>query len=489
MSNKELLQEELLALLEAKVSEARYNRISTLFPDSGPFRRELYPKHIQFMNAGAKYSERGFIAANRTGKTVCGAYEMACHLTGQYPEWWNGRRFINPISAWAVGVSNQATKEIQQFELIGDINDIGTGTIPKNCIAKITKKPGVADAIETVYVKHTSGGMSQCTFKSYEQGRESFQGTKKQVIWLDEEPKDKNIYSECLTRTMDKYNPGIIYCTFTPLFGLSDVVLDFLPDGKHPENGVNPKKPQKFVTQVSWEEVPHLDEAQKQAILASYSSHERAARSKGVPSLGAGAIYPYIEEEISCAPFAIPPWWPRAYGLDVGWNRTAAVWGALDPDSNVVYLYSEHYQGEAHPAVHASAIKARGDWISGAIDPASQGVSQADGKALINLYLNEGLNLSIANNSTESGLIKISQMLASGQLKVFSTLTNWFGEFRTYRRDENGKIVKKNDHLMDATRYFAMTGMEMLSTNPDNDDFNDDKGVVSGNGRNEITGY
>lgn len=488
MSDIDVQKQELAKLLAEKAQRQQYNKIESFFPAEGKFKRDLYPKHLQFMSNGKKYRQRAIIAANRTGKTVMGAYEMACHLTGEYPDWWEGRVFDHPIKAWAASKSNQVTKEVVQEELLGSVTDIGSGMIPKDRIVRTTKKPGVADAIEAVFVQHATGGVSELVFKSYDQGRETFQGTKKQVIWLDEEPSDPNIFSECLTRTAgSEGEEGIIYCTFTPLFGLSDVVLSFLPEGKIPADGVDPNNPHKYVTQVTWDEVPHLSQSWKEEALASYSQHERDARSKGVPSLGAGAIYPYPEDELVVEPFEIPMWWPRAYGLDVGWNKTAAIWGAIDPDSKQIYLYSEHYQGNEPPAIHASAIRSRGDWIEGAIDPASQGASQVDGKRLLDLYEQEGLRLSPADNAVESGIYQVGQLMASGQLKVFSTLRNWLSEYRVYRRDENGKIVKKNDHLMDAMRYFVASGLDIARTMPD-PDANYDSPVGS-SGQDTITGY
>ena len=50
--------------------------------------------------------------------------------------------------------------------------------------------------------------------------------------------------------------------------------------------------------------------------------------------------------------------------------------------------------------------------------------------------------------------------MTSGKLKVFRSLGNWLSEFRLYQRDQDGKIVKQNDHLMDATRYLIMSGRE-----------------------------
>jgi hypothetical protein len=154
--------------------------------------------------------------------------------------------------------------------------------------------------------------------------------------------------------------------------------------------------------------------------------------------------------------------------MDVGWNRTAVVWGAKDPGSGVVYLYSEHYQGQGEPASHADAIQSRGEWIPGVIDPACLGSSQTDGKSLMELYRRYGLRLQPAVNSVEAGISEVWQMLVGGQLKVMSHLTNWLREFRRYHRDDKGtgKIVKRDDHLMDATRYLVVSGRTLMRTKP-----------------------
>jgi hypothetical protein len=215
-----------------------------------------------------------------------------------------------------------------------------------------------------------------------------------------------------------------------------------------------------------WDNVPHLKEQDINDMLASMKPHQRDARSKGIPSLGAGAIYPVPEEDIKVEPFVIPVHWPRAYGMDVGWKCTAAAWGAHDRDANVWYLYSEHYRGQAEPSVQASAIKARGNWIPGAIDPASRGRAQKDGENLLELYQEQGLLLTKADNAVEAGIYATHEMLSTGQLKVFSTMQNWFKEYRVYRRNDKGLIVKENDHIMDATRYFVMTGRDIAITKP-----------------------
>lgn len=214
----------------------------------------------------------------------------------------------------------------------------------------------------------------------------------------------------------------------------------------------------KYYVTAGWDDAPHLDEKTKRELEQNTPPHLRAARMNGEPSLGAGAVYPVNPDDFRVQPFAVPAHWRRGYGLDVGWNRTAAVWGAYDQDADTLYLISEHYRGQAEPSIHADAIKARGIWQPGFIDPASQGASQIDGKRLIDEYRKFSLKLQTADNAVEAGIMEIYQRLSTGRMRVFSTLQNWFDEYRFYIRDEKtGKVKKTNDHLMDATRYLAMS--------------------------------
>ncbi len=218
----------------------------------------------------------------------------------------------------------------------------------------------------------------------------------------------------------------------------------------------------RYVVMIDWSAAPHLSEEAKAEMAEAYPVHERDARIKGIPSLGAGAIYPVAEEEIVIDPIEFPAWYKRAYALDVGWNRTAALWGALDPETDVLYLYSEHYRGQAEPAIHADAIRSRGAWIPGVIDPASRGRSQHDGQQLFAQYTNPEhgrLNLALADNGVESGIYTVWSRLSTGRLKVFKTLTNFLMEYRIYRRDEKGRPVKENDHLVDCCRYLCASGL------------------------------
>ena len=437
----------------------RQEKLFDYYPDKGPLRRELYSKHLEFFAAGAKFLERGAIAANRTGKTTLSTFETTCHLTGLYPPWWKGKRFKEPVDWWAASDTSETTRDILQLELMGKINEIGTGMIPKEYIVgEPTRRRGVADSIDTVFVKHESGGTSQLSFKSYDQGREKFQGTKKHGVSLDEEP-DPRIYFECLTRIMATSpgeEDGAMICTFTPLKGMSAVVLMYL----------NEQNPNRFTLTMGFDHVPHLSEESKAKLLASFPPHERDARSKGIPQLGSGAIYPVPESDIVVPDMEIPDHWPRVYGMDVGWNRTAAIWGAIDKTNDIVYLYGEHYRGQAEPSIHAAAIRGRGEWIPGVVDPAARGRGQKDGIQLLQAYRDLGLDLEIAFNGVESGIYEVWQRLSSGRLKVVKSCQNWLSEFRLYRRDDLGRVVKENDHLMDSTRYLIMSGLARAITKP-----------------------
>jgi len=203
------------------------------------YARALYPKHLEFFRAGAKYRERCFMAANRTGKTLGGGYEVSCHPTGLYPDWWEGRRFPGPVRVWVAGRTNETTRDIIQETLLGGITHrggrkmmTGTGVVPGALLGQPSWKQGVQDLVDTIKVRHASGGWSTLGMEAYNQGRGSFEGTAQHVIWLDEEP-PMDVYGECLIRTAT--TNGIIMLTFTPLSGMSEVVLQFMPAEFRPD--------------------------------------------------------------------------------------------------------------------------------------------------------------------------------------------------------------------------------------------------------------
>lgn len=777
-------RETLIECLEVLASDQKYNKFKNFFPDEGEYRRALYPKHIEFFDAGKTYTERGFIAGNRVGKSEAGCYETVCHATGLYPEWWTGLRFTRPVLIWVGGDTATTLRDIVQKKLLGEITDIGSGMLPKDTIIEYKTRRNVPDAIETIRIRHITGGTSTIVLKSYEQGRVSWQGSEVDFIWIDEEA-PQEVYGEALIRLMT--TKGSMIMTFTPLSGLTPVVLSFLDNSQ--ETDVDFPK---WVTICGWKDVPHIDEETKAKMLAATPPQLREARSEGKPTVGEGLVYPIDPKNVTVDDFQLPKHFQRLYGMDVGWNNcvakdsmvlmvdgsqkpiqdivigeqvmafdfetedlvpttvvdtfkgfatnmvrtgiseeqqivctddhpfahrgaaknkikmkeikdinkrirefqsvvlpskwtisngeqicsdsmarivgyligdgcltysnrrlefaqtiqpfiddmrkclldvgckmksynnnkihfigggeegnavlefvreigllgkvslnkfipkefftasesvienllvglihtdgsvegdnvryytiskqlaegvkllclrlgiyasiscdnrvrnanhhktyrvtirrptrlallapkqlkstrperkkradrllsfyekapdqdiycitidhkdhafvcngfvvsnTAALWGAWDKDNDIIYIYTEHKQGQAEPVIHAKAIKARGEWIKGAIDPAARGRSQIDGETLYMLYRKEGLKIFPANNAVEAGIFNVWERLSTGRLKIFKSCTMLLRELSLYHRDDKGKIVKSNDHLLDCLRY------------------------------------
>ncbi|HEY7306271.1 MAG TPA: terminase family protein [Bryobacteraceae bacterium] len=469
--------EQLAALLQEEIvrreSQDREHRlIDSLYPDTGELSRDKYPQHLAFFRGGRTYKERLFGAGNRAGKTTAGAYELTLHLTGNYPRWWEGRRFDRPVRAWGAATTNQVARDVVQRRLFGSLvreigeslgesYGLGTGTLPLAAIHSITPRAGLPGAIESAVIKHASGGYSQIFLKSYEMKREGFAGAEIEICWMDEEP-ESAIYTEALTRLMT--TGGIMLLTATPLYGQTDLMRAFYEEGDRDDRRT-PGNSRLLVVQ-TWAETPHLSEEEKQRTLKSYSPHELKARTEGVPALGAGAIFPLAQESYTFAQFQLPAHFARCYGLDVGWQFTACVWLAFDREQGICYVYREYQRERQTPDVHAADIQRAGEWIPGVIDPAAHASNQLDGRNLMSEYLRLGLKLQHADNSVEAGILRLHQQLSDGSLKIFATCQQLLADLRYYHRNERGQVVKKQDHLIDALRYAAMAGPLFAKVKP-----------------------
>ena len=175
-------------------------------------------------------------------------------------------------------------------------------------------------------------------------------------------------------------------------------------------------------------------------------------------------VFPIPDGEIVIPDRAIPDHWPRAYGIDVRWNRVTVILGALDPQSDVLYIYDE-YSAEADVPVHAAAIRVIGNWIPGLMDPRANGRDQIDGEYLMQAFRKHGLVLHAIDNPLESGTLAVLQRIRSGRLKVLSCCAQFLQEFRLYHRDERGEIANGNDNFPDALRCLV-NGISRMRTKP-----------------------
>lgn len=420
-----------------------------------------YPWQKDFHAAGVDHPERMLMAANRVGKTQCAAAEVAMHLTGDYPDWWQGRRFDHPTLCWTGSPTNETSRDIVQTELLGGMGEkLGTGWVPRSSIVGTpkTRQAGVKDVVDSFTVRHKSGGLSICTMKTYEQGWQKWQGTAPHVVWDDEEPDDYMIYSESQTRILT--SKGILLVTFTPLRGVTDLVQHFQDGGK----GI-------WLRGASWDDAPHLSAEDKERLSASYRSHERDARTKGIPMLGEGAIFPVSDDDIKQEPFKIPSHFARMKGCDFGMDHPAAgVEIAWDRDQDIIYVIDCYRKANEKAPYHAAWFTKANRNVPVAWPHDGMNREKVGGRVLADAYRDHGVNMlaksarypKVPGEPEKGGpqpvepiVDEVLERMLSGRFKVFSNLSEWFDEKRSYHR-KDGIIQAKRDDILKATFYAVM---------------------------------
>lgn len=422
-----------------------------------------YPFQKEFHNAGATNAERLLCAANGVGKTMPGAAETAMHLTGEYPDWWEGKRFDGPVLFWVGSISNQTQREYTQPALLGDDlgENLGTGFIPKRAIVgKVRiRQAGMADVADVVTVRHKSGGVSRMLMKTYEQGWRAWQGAAPDGIWMDEQHdenavNEKMIFSEVQTRIFR--SGGIVYLTLTPLLGETPTISHFM----------NPKAPGIWWIGATWDDAPHLGEEDKARLRASYPDHELEVRTKGVPMMGEGRVFTVSEDDIKTPPFDIPGHYARLKGVDFGIDHPAAVVDiAWDRDADIMYVTRVWRKSGAESEEHAEAINEVDPWVPVAWPHDGHDREKGSGQQLKDIYVTHGVRMlskSARYKSDKGGgqpvepiVDDINQRARNGGLKVFSNCKEFFEEWRNLHRKE-GKIVPLRDDVMKAFFYAAM---------------------------------
>lgn len=415
-----------------------------------------YPKQRAFMDAGSQFKERIIMAGNQQGKSDVGAQEGAHHLTGLYPSDWKGKRFDHPVKMWIAGVNGKKVRDNPQEKLFGSRTAWGVNCrIPASAIVgDPIMAHGTSGLIDKIQVRHISGGISTAQFYTYDQAVDAWASDSVHVIWCDEEPPFGH-YMEALARLTA--TDGIIYMTFTPLLGVSEVVRLFYP---------HPTTSERWTIRMGIADAEHIPPERRQAIIDQYPWYERDARAFGKPKLGEGAVYQVDPGLIEIDPQPIPDYWRKIVGLDIGGGNhpTAAVWCAQEPNSKVWYLYDCYRVTNAQIAVHAAAIRARGARLPVAWPHDGHTKSRESGTPYREIYRRAGLNMlhrhaqhQDGTNSQQPAIDEITELFQTQQLRVFrgSRMAPWWEEYETYHR-KDGKIVAEHDDLMKATQYAMM---------------------------------
>lgn len=455
-----------------------------------------YAYQEKWFASGAHYLLRYLSAANQIGKTFGAAHEFAYHATGQYPSWWKGFR-CGAGTLWAIGISSESTRKVLQKELIGtndarSISLYGTGTIPRDLIVwdSIVRR---GETLISLRVRHASGEESDIHFYSAKQDEAVFMGQRVVFAWVDEQSeKEQKLIAQCTTRTIN--TKGCIAVTATPEVGATD----FYAQCRDDTTG------EIYFQNATWDDAHHLTPEVRASLLARIPYYQRKMRSLGIPVLGQGAIYPFSDEQITCAPFEIPDHWQVIAGLDFGYSGISdpsiILCCAYDPETGIRYVFQE-WGSEADQDVYANshmpdymARKITGDapedWeeatggerefegiglpgivvkpphdgngvVAGTQRTRSQIMRSVGADVSLDLWeIPHDLNPLEKNRRSLPGSIAIiAQWFQDGILKIFSNCLQLMKELRLYQWVKSGHRTipaDKNNHFLDAMRIAAI---------------------------------
>ncbi len=419
------------------------------------------------------------IAANQVGKTRTGCAIGAIHLTGDYPDNWEGYIFDFPPLCWMLGFSGEKTRDLLQTKLFGRFlnGEFEGGYVPSDRILDHRAMSGTSGAMREVRVKHEKG-ISVCQFWSYSQGPHALMGDVVDWYEIDEEPKDQTIYPQVLTRTIngDRNRGGRGILTFTPENGKTELVIKFMD---------NPSAGQ-YLQTATWDQSPHISDETKEIILAQYPAYQRDMRSKGMPLMGSGLIYEIDENLLKVDPFEVPEYWFVINGMDFGWDHPQAhiqmVW---DRDADIYYIINAWKASKKQPFEAWHIVKPWAKGVPTAWPADGLQTEKGSAKQQKEYYEEEGFNFLPEHAQWEdggvgvwAGIMELNNLMSSGRLKIVSTLFEVFEELRQYhtKTNANGKIeiVKIRDDLVDAIRYAYMSrrfAIRICDINPDNTKF------------------
>lgn len=451
-------------LLEEKIRRKAERQIEINFS-------MMYDWQREFVAATNDHYESCLCCGNQVGKTFTGTEIDAAHLTGDYPEGWEGFRFTMPPLVWCLGYSMEKTRDLLQTALFGEYQPnkgFAGGIVPKDriVVGGWQSAGGTVDAMRTVSVKHASGGISRVQFWSYTQRQHAIMGDIVDFVHVDEEPQDQKIRPQLLMRTAngDNGRGGRIIYTFTPENGRTELVVKFKD---------NPSANQ-FYMQKGWSDAPHMTKEKRDRLREDLPSHMVPMREKGEPMLGHGLIFQLSEDFVQCDMPDIQPSWFVIDGMDFGDDHPQAHVKLIEDRDNGMFYVTNAYKARKTSANDAwGAVKRWAEGIPTAWPhDGLQGEKGRDNaKQLKDHYVNAGFNM-LANhatwtaggNSVETGLFEIGDLMRKGLFKIVRGVPHIMEEYRSYHREEvkNGpgatrfQIVKANDDILDAVRYAYM---------------------------------
>ncbi|HDS4910796.1 TPA: terminase family protein [Klebsiella oxytoca] len=443
-----------------------------------------------------------------SGKTYGASIEFAYHLTGLYPDWWEGERVEGSgHTFWVIGITLHSVAQIIQKELLGtndcrDKQKLGTGRLPKHTI--ITDRGWQPDGacLRQCLIKHKDGGDNILAFWGSE-NEAVMMGAKVRYVWCDEENPftSLQIYSQCQTRLINAGGVGIN----------GSMIITATPEaGKTPLNDLFEKneKGNLYLQQASMEDNPTLSEEQIEDFLSKIPIWQRSMRRHGLPVLGNQAVFPFSDDEITVDKIEPLNHWQTMLAIDIGEKIDPSVIAVVvhDPDNDKSYLYKTM---KLDQSIEARSPKYVADLIMNSefsavplMTPHDAGITSNDPNSYAKILQRLGVNVfptafqnpadtrldlqyqGKGNNSTRKIATGINEMilgLENGSLKINVTCFDWLKEKQGYYLKVNKTTGSVNfagdDHCIDASRYAYMSlkrGLGCLwgdRNNPENSQF------------------
>lgn len=418
----------------------------------------------------------GLLGGNRSSKTERGAFIAVAWLLGKdyfrdEPSW----RYVKDLPIpdhgchiWAIGLDYNVIKNVIWNEKLRS-GHRHPGLLPDSTNPVITK---ISDSEFQVSV-NVNGRKSTLSCKSAESGREKFQSASIDLVWIDEEV-EEDIFGELYQRTVDC--AGKILITLTPLHDVGSGVRKPWVFDLHKEFKQG-RKDVIFV-QLSALDNPFIPEDEKVKLRQKWAGHpEERTRLYGDFIKRSGLVYPQWDRTKHILKHeTIPASWRRIVSIDpAATGINAAVWAAIQPITNNVYIYRVYYERDKIVSDHARDVLIRNGndkidiWL---IDPWWAVARSAENhKQGFQLWREAGIPVRPAPKAEDFGRTILSEYLSATldptskdpKLFLMGDLPEIVDEIEGYVWDSfkqgtlkgtsKEKPMKKNDHAMNAIQY------------------------------------
>jgi hypothetical protein len=419
---------------------------------------------------------------NQSGKSRAAAQEVAWWFTHSHPHRETPDR---PVEIWVISTEYYTIKSGVYRHLMNLIPDWEI----------LAKGPKVQGHDLHSFIKSKRGDLINfMSTKGGEDSRSKFQAAEVDLAAIDEEI-EYYVWDELQARMLTTGGCFTITATLVESY---DWIVELERLGELGDKDV-------FLGRLNTEENIYADQRQIQRLSERWDDDTKRVRFYGYSARARGLVYRGFGKHNILPTFDVPRSWPRWCILDPGYRTFAVLWGTVTPFGQKI-CYRELYLQLAELPDVVEEIKllekqentgGKGEIIGMRIIDDKEGSRLITGQMGIMSQLAADYNFycAPAMKAKHAGIEKVRQWLKNTgveekyeyaseggeekilvelnkgiQLFVFDTCENLIKEFSNYRirqdkskRDKNAAIdetVKKDDHLMDCIRYWAISEPE-----------------------------